>query len=396
MSSLRIWFWQLIISPHMADLAVALARRGCSVTYVAQQAMSEDRAQQGWSAPNLPGVALQWADSDEAVHRLVQSAPADSIHVCQGVRANGRVGLAQRVLAARGLRQWVVMETVNDAGWMGVLKRLVYARLFRARRATLQGVLATGHRTADWVVARGMPAARVYPFAYFLPENKALLVDQRRSGPFRFVFSGQLISRKRLDWLIQALAELTDQAFELWIVGSGPEEPALRELAEGKLGVRVRWLGLLPLSEVPDVMAQTDCLVLPSVHDGWGAVVSEALMTGTPVVCSDACGAAGVVRASGAGGVFAVDDRAALAQLLANQLTRGLVTDEARHQLAVWATCLGATAGAGYLLEILEHKAIDLSIRPIAPWLAEEHCCAEQVHTGTKLGYNISNQPLML
>lgn len=49
-------------------------------------------------------------------------------------------------------------------------------------------------------------------------------------------------------------------------------------------------------------MARADVLVLPSWHDGWGAVVSEALMAGTPAIASDACGSAGVVRASGVGG----------------------------------------------------------------------------------------------
>lgn len=371
----EIWFWQRIISPHMAGLAVALARRGCKVTYVAEQAMSADRAQQGWAVPVLPGVDLVYAASGSTIAALVSKAPVDSVHICQGIRANGQVATAQRALSARGLQQWVVMETVNDAGWYGTLKRAGYGRLFHARRTSLQGVLATGHRTADWVAARGMPADRVYPFAYFLRDDKMPAADgQRKAGPFRFVFAGQLIRRKRIDWLVNALAGLTDQAFELWIVGTGPEEPALRTLAARKLGNRVRWLGQLPLSEVPAVMAQEDCLVLPSVHDGWGAVASEALMTGTPVVCSDACGVAGAVQASGAGGVFPVNDGAALAHLLADQLAHGTVTDEARRQLAAWASCLGAIDGAGYLLEILAYQTTGQGRRPVAPWLKEEKC----------------------
>lgn len=375
---LDIWFWQLIISPHMADLAVALARRGGEVTYVAQQEMSDDRARQGWSAPSLLGVALQLADTNDSVQRLVQLAPADSIHICQGVRANGLVGLAQSALAERGLRQWVIMETVNDSGWRGLLKRTEYSRIFRARGKSLQGVLATGHRTADWVVARGMPADQVYPFAYFLPDDKTPgAQDQRKPGPFRFVFAGQLIPRKRVDWLVDALAGLTDQAFELWIVGAGPEEPALRTFAASKLGNRVRWLGQLPLTDMPAVMAQADCLVLPSVHDGWGAVASEALMVGTPVVCSDACGVAGAVQASGRGGVFPVNDKAVFIRLLGNQLAQGVVTDEARRQLAMWATCLGAATGAAYLQEILTCEVADCSGRPVAPWLKTVQACVD-------------------
>lgn len=373
---LDIWFWQLIISPHMADLAVALARRGCKVTYVAQQKMSDDRAKQGWLVPSLPGVELRLADSNEAVQDLVELAPADSMHVCQGVRANGLIGFAQFTLAKRGLRQWVVMETVNDCGWRGVLKRAEYSRIFRACSKSLQGVLATGHRTADWVAARGVPADRVFPFAYFLPNDKEPVAQRlREPGSFRFVFVGRLISLKRVDWLVNALAGLTDQAFELWVVGAGLEESVLKTLAAGKLGNRVRWLGQLPLPDVPAVMAQADCLVLPSVHDGWGAVASEALMVGTPVVCSDACGVAGVVQASETGGVFPVNDRLALFQLLASQLAQGAVPDESRRHLAAWATSLGAAAGAVYLEKIFMCEMASSDARPVAPWLKKVPIC---------------------
>lgn len=367
---LEIWFWQLIISPHMADLAVALSRRGCKVSYVAQRSMSDDRARQGWTTPALADVALQFADSNEAVQRLVQLAPAQSIHICQGVRANGPIRLAQIALAARGLRQWVVMETVNDAGWRGVLKRIEYSRIFWARGKSLQGVLATGHRTAAWVVARGMPADRVYPFAYFLPDKiGSAALTRRKPGPFRFVFAGRLIPLKRVDWLIEALAGLAAQPFELWVVGAGLEEQALRTLAADKLGNRVRWLGQLPLPDVLAVMAHADCLVLPSVHDGWGAVGSEALMVGTPVICSDACGVAGVVRASGRGGDFPVNNKESFARLLNDQLVLGSVTEDARVQLAAWATGLGATAGAAYLEEILKHDLAGDVFRPVAACL---------------------------
>jgi len=374
----EVWFWQLIISPHMAELAVALARQGCRVVCVASQAMSSERSRQGWIAPNLSGVTVNWAESNEAVQRLVASANEDSIHLCQGIRANGRVALAQKALAMRGLKQFAVMETVEDSGWRGLLKRQIYRNLFRSRKNVLSGVLAIGYRTMDWIAARGMPAERVFPFAYFLSDqlpqrNTLSLRDIPRFEfdphvrPFRFIFVGRLIPLKRVDWLINALGELKNQSFELWIVGAGSEEAILKEKAAKKLGKRVRWLGQIPMTEVPSVVGQADCLVLPSVHDGWGAVCSEALMAGTPVICSDACGVSGVVRASGVGGVFPSDNVEVLRQLLARNLDNGCVTVEARGLIAQWAQALGATAGASYLLKIL-----NTSERPMPPWQREK------------------------
>jgi glycosyltransferase involved in cell wall biosynthesis len=332
--------------------------------------MSAERAKQGWTVPVLAGLDLVYIDSLSAVEALVIGVPPNAVHICEGIRANGLVACAQRLLAARGAKQWVVMETVNDSIWNGWLKRAEYTRLFRQHAASLQGVLAIGHRTSEWVVERGLPCAKVFPFAYFLLEDSVpAVVQQRKPGPFRFLFAGQLIPRKRVDWLIDALASLTDQEFELCIVGTGPSERTLLALADRSLGRPATWLGQLPLSEVPNVMYQADCLVLPSVHDGWGAVASEALMVGTPVVCSDACGVAAVVRASGVGGVFPVKDKLVLAQLLAGQLAQGSVASDTRRQIATWAKCLGATAGADYLLDILTHNETGQGSRPVVPWL---------------------------
>lgn len=363
-----IWFWQGIISPHMAGLAVALARRGCGVTYVAQQTLSEDRARQGWSQPNLAGVRLCVLGSRAEAGELVDSAPAESVHLCGGLRSNGLIGVAQEALWRRRLRQWVIMETVDDAGWRGVLRRLEYGRVLRHWRNRLQGVLAIGHVTPAWVAARGMPERLVFPFAYFLPGSEAVSrKPSERFGGFRLVYVGQLIARKHLELLIESLSRLTSAEFRLVVVGSGPLEESLRALAARVLPDRVDWAGALPMAAVTGEMVRADCLVLPSRHDGWGAVVSEALMVGTPVVCSDACGAAGVVRASGRGGVFERDDRAGLVKLLDRELASGPPTPGERASLARWAECLGADAGADYLLDILDHVDGQRK-RPSPPW----------------------------
>lgn len=366
-----IYFWQRIVSPHMAGLAAAVAAQGHKVFYTAEQSMSPERAQQGWHIPDLSPAQLRLTPDSSAVTALVAAAPPNSIHICQGFRGNGLVGLARRELAARGLRQWVIMETVEDRGWRGLLRRLEYRRLIGQWRSRIEGVLATGHATPDWLVARGMPAERVFPFAYYLPDRPGEMAHTYDADmPFRFLFVGQLIELKRVGLLLDALSALKDATFELAIVGSGPLEAALQAAANEKLSGRVRLLGQRPMSEIPVLMAEADCLVLPSRHDGWGAVVSEALMAGTPAVCSDACGAAGVARASGAGGVFPSGNVAALSALLQKVITRGRQTPDRRFLLAEWARCLGANAGAEYFSQILEYEGGTAVPRP--PWLAVE------------------------
>lgn len=203
---------------------------------------------------------------------------------------------------------------------------------------------------------QGVAARKIYPFAYFLadvdvlPKSTSLDKDESK---FHFIYVGQLIGRKRVDLLIEALAEIKKDQFELTVVGVGNQDSFLRALADQILPGRVTWLGRISMKDVPSVIQRADCLVLASEHDGWGAVCSEALMVGTPVVCSDACGAAGVVHASRSGGVFESGNREQLRDMLKIRLSSGPISKRQRDFLSVWAQSLGASAGADYLTKII-------------------------------------------
>ena len=374
----EIWFWERMASPHMAGLLTAIAARNVKVVYLFQDAIDEERARQGWTFPAMPGVNAEPISSRAHVSSFVASASEDSIHVCDGLRGNPMVQCAQEALWARGLPQWLTMETVDDAGPVGLIRRVEYRRLFRQRRDRLQGVLAIGARTTDWVVSRGVHRNRVFPFAYFLREpQSAKAVRLAPTEGVRIAFVGQFIELKRVGLLIRALHALMHRNFVLTLIGSGPEEGPLRRLANDQLPGRVEWVGRLPIEEISSAMAQMDCLVLPSRHDGWGAVVSEAMMAGTPVICSDRCGSAGVVQASGHGEVFHSGNIDELTSALGRAIQRGRVTREQRHELAEWAKCLGADAGADYFLRILDF-ADGVGVAPQPPWVravldAERH-----------------------
>jgi glycosyltransferase involved in cell wall biosynthesis len=72
------------------------------------------------------------------------------------------------------------------------------------------------------------------------------------------------------------------------VVGSGPEETALKQLASSlNIGDRVQFWGKLSRPEALDKLAQASVLVHPSLHDSGGWVCLEAMAAGRPVVCLD-------------------------------------------------------------------------------------------------------------
>jgi len=350
----------------MAYLAEALTRLGHDVTYVAEEEIAAERVALGWQMPDLRGVTLRFARTAVDVSALVEEASVDTVHLTQGLRSNGSIAFAQAAIRGRRQRHFAMIETVDQRGVTGLLKLALYFWHLHVRQRRLDGVLAIGVSTPAWLRRLAPADLPVCPFAYFLAAPPCGSPSIRGSS-IRFLFVGSLIPLKRLDLLLQVLAYFTGCDFEVQVVGDGPMRKQLEAQAERVLPGRVTFHGVRPISEIPSHMAKADCLVLPSIHDGWGAVVSEALMVGTPVICSDACGSAGVVRASGFGGVFRRDDRASLKTLLDQILRKGQLSCRERNALASWATCLGDDAGAVYLLKLLEHAEAGIS-PPLPPW----------------------------
>lgn len=367
MTSLSIWFWQRMVTPHMAFLAVSLADRGHQVNYVAERKLDEDREALGWQVPDLPNVSLYFASTAHEVERLVSLSLSSSVHLTQGFRSNGSVALAQRAIKARGRRHFVIMETVDRRGPIGALRRALYAWHLNRWRTGLDAVLAIGADTTTWVAQMAPANLKVFPFAYFLQDSE-VSAPTSAGSPFRFLFVGALVARKRVDLLLRCLSELSDQSFEIEVIGDGPMRESLMRLAADHLYDRATFSGVVPMNDVTDYMGRADCLVLPSDHDGWGAVVSEALMAGTPVICSSSCGARDVVAASNAGGIFPTDNPTALRNSLASVLAQGKVTSARRERLRKWARSLGANAGAEYLETILRAVMSGTSRVAVVPW----------------------------
>jgi len=124
---------------------------------------------------------------------------------------------------------------------------------------------------------------------------------------------GHLVERKGHHIVIEALAQLP--GVTLLIVGSGPEQGALKELAR-RLGVadRVHWAGVVPQTELKWWYSAADVLTLCSSREGWANVLLEAMACGTPVIATNIWGTPEVVSAPEAGRLMMERDSASLVE----------------------------------------------------------------------------------
>jgi starch synthase (maltosyl-transferring) len=123
------------------------------------------------------------------------------------------------------------------------------------------------------------------------------------------VFVGRLHAQKGVDWMLQVAPQMLKQvpSLDLLLVGDGPERTALRDLA-ASLGIAdrvhfVRWR-----RDVPEILAASILLVLPSRWEGMPNVVLEAMATGLPVVSTRAAGVEELLGPLSDGQTVAVGD----------------------------------------------------------------------------------------
>jgi|SRR5579862_76157 len=105
---------------------------------------------------------------------------------------------------------------------------------------------------------------------------------------------GQLVARKGIDLLLQAVATLQKDGleFSLLLVGSGLDELELKQMVRTLNLKNIHFCPELEPERMPAVYRSSDVLVFPTIEDVWGLVANEAILSGVPVLCSKYAGCA--------------------------------------------------------------------------------------------------------
>lgn len=123
---------------------------------------------------------------------------------------------------------------------------------------------------------------KVIPYGFpDVAEPKTYTYSSKRG--LKVLFVGGLSQRKGIAYLFDAVAKF-GSAVELTVVGNttGVDCPAL----DKALG-QCRWIPSLPHAEILQLMKASDVLVFPSLFEGFGLVITEAMSQGTPVITTD-------------------------------------------------------------------------------------------------------------
>ena len=226
--------------------------------------------------------------------RFLRAQPYDIVHT-----HTSKGGFLGR-LAARLVGVPVVIHTAHGFAFhedSPLPIRLFYAALERLASRWCHRIVAVSEFHRDWAIRLGMcrPASIVaIPNGITAPHRNPEIDPARirrrlRAGPgdVLIVTVSRLAPDKGLEYLLQAAAMLprTEPHIHIAVAGDGPARGRLERLA-GRLGVTCRVLFLGFRSDIADLLAAGDMVVLPSVREGLSISLLEAMAAGKPIVAT--------------------------------------------------------------------------------------------------------------
>jgi len=193
------------------------------------------------------------------------------------------------------------IEPISGGNWKIPIKKKVLPYLYNH---IADAVLVLSNASKRFIHSLGVPEDRIFITPYVVDNDviaeTAQNCDRQKmrsqwnipEDAVVVVFCAKFIPRKRPQDVIQAFATANIPNSYLVMVGDGPLADDLKTQAE-QLGVKdkVRFLGLVKYSHLPEVYAASNVLAFSSEYEPYGLPVNEAMICGIPVVVSDRIGA---------------------------------------------------------------------------------------------------------
>jgi glycosyltransferase involved in cell wall biosynthesis len=195
-------------------------------------------------------------------------------------------------------------EVKKGRAWNYSWKNRLWHRLYHRPR------FRASIRTADGAHAYSRDVWNVLQLKYNLDSDRVAYIpsgveprffvprEYRHSGEVRLLYAGTWLDQRGIFYLRDALRNVTQQLprFTMTIAGgAAPPEEILRFFGDD-LAQRIIVRPVIPWESMPQLYAEHDIFVFPSLMEGLPSVLLEAMATGMPVITTETCGMPDVVE----------------------------------------------------------------------------------------------------
>jgi glycosyltransferase involved in cell wall biosynthesis len=198
------------------------------------------------------------------------------------------------------------------------------------------GWVATSSFAARTLAERGIPSERIHIVPYGV-ESASFIKRTRppdKKAPFKIIYAGSLVQSKGLTYLLDAIRELKSRNLRLTLcTRSVLDKKLLDEYADLEMDVKIGLSG----RELACEIQTGDVFVFPSLAEGFGHVILEAMSCGVPVITTDHTCAPDVMVDGEHGFIVPIRD----AEVIAEKVSWGI---ENRDELAAMGRAAAARA----------------------------------------------------
>jgi glycosyltransferase involved in cell wall biosynthesis len=217
-------------------------------------------------------------------------------------------------------RNWIeIMREEYQRVGLTLDQATVYDESFLERESK-EYALADLHCAASTVVKKqlvvtGISPERIWIVPYGADPKVFYPRRDSSAGQFRIIFAGYVSLRKDVITLLSALQKLRRKEWRVDFYGGVAGE--VRQDIDSYSGeTPLHFHGPVSQNDLAQKMRESSVLVLPSLEEGFGLVVAQALSCGTPCIVSEAVGAKDLLKNRENGSVFSVKDSEALSEEL--------------------------------------------------------------------------------
>jgi alpha-maltose-1-phosphate synthase len=207
-------------------------------------------------------------------------------------------------------------ESQRHPEWASTISNFSFPNWYRERLEqeplAADYCIAASQFTRNSLLEAGVDAERILLLPLGTDLEQFRFVRRSADGPFRILFVGGIGQRKGVKYLLQAFELMRGRDVELTLAGPLPADT--RPLDAYRSSVRLT--GRLDQAEIVREMHRAHVLVLPSVFEGFGLVLAEAMSTGMPVIASTHSAGPDLIREGCDGFVLEPDDVEGLTQRL--------------------------------------------------------------------------------
>lgn len=329
-----------LVARHLPQVSRQLARRSI-------EGLPADRVfgHWGWEAPRVVASHLRaarledwiWDRGERALDRHCARALRDpKVEAFLGVEYGALASLREAAAHGKpGIVAFLSPHHKTRAAWvdreyathpeLDTRERTAIDRLrpIRDRRCDDEAAAASWIVTGSSFTTRSLVAAGIAPAKILtvpLGGPDPMSVDQlprRANSSPHFVYVGPVSVRKGAHYLLRAWRRVAAAGAELHFYGKTllPDE-VIAEARRAPGGDRIVFHGSIPSSELPAAYRQATALVFPTLCDGFGMVVSEALANGLPVITTCNAGAADAIVNGRSGLLIPAADVDAIAEAI--------------------------------------------------------------------------------